>query len=136
MPTIRRFEDIQAWQKARELDKAISQTISANRKLKSDRNLCDQLDRAAGSVPTNIAEGFARSGNREFRQYLSQAKASAVEVKAHLYRALDKEFLTVEAHKALYDLADVTEKLIGGFIRYLNKSAYTGAKLKKDRSTK
>ena len=88
MGKIERFEDIDAWKKARELTKIIYE-VTAQGKLATDFSLRDQLRRAAVSIMANIAEGFEREGNKEFRQFLATAKGSAGEVKALLYVALD-----------------------------------------------
>ena len=79
---------------------------------------------------SNIAEGFERSGDKEFRQFLSLAKGSAGEVKAQLYVALDARFLSQEQFDQLYSLATETGRLIGGFMRYLTDSGYKGSKFK------
>lgn len=76
----------------------------------------------------NIAEGFGRGGNKEFIQFLSTAKGSASEVQTQLYVALDAEYITKERFQQLYDLAQSSGKLIGGFIRYLQKSEHKGVK--------
>ena len=79
MPTFKRFEDIAAWQTGRSLIQAVYQ-ISKNGAFASDRGLRDQMRRAAVSITSNIAEGFERSNNKEFRRFLSFAKGSAGEV--------------------------------------------------------
>ena len=70
MPTIQRFEDIKAWQKARELAQSVYRVTSIGR-FARDFSLRDQIRRAAVSVMSNIAEGFEREGNKEFLQFLS-----------------------------------------------------------------
>jgi four helix bundle protein len=76
----------------------------------------------------NIAEGFGRDGNAEFRQFLSNAKGSACEVQSHLYVALDAEMLGEDDFEQLYALAGETAQMIGGFIEYLRTSDLKGAK--------
>lgn len=127
MPAITRFEDIVAWRKARELARCVYEASSDGAWAK-DFALRDQIRRAAISVVSNIAEGFERDGNREFRQFLAIAKGSTGEVKAQLYVAFDAQFLTEQRFRQLYDLATETGRLIGGFIRYLTESAMRGAK--------
>lgn len=129
MATITQFEDILAWQKARELSNAVDAASSQGRFAK-DFGLKDQIQRAACSVMDNIAEGFGRSGNREFRQALSQAKGSVHEVRSQLHKAHDRGYLTPEKYNELLNLARETERLIGGFIRYLQTSSQRGAKFK------
>jgi four helix bundle protein len=129
MPTITRFEDIESWQKARELTREIyALTIQAP--FSRDYSLRDQIRRASISVMSNIAEGFERDGNREFAQFLSTAKASVGEVKSHLYVALDVKWISEESFRRLYALAEDTSRLLGGFLRYLEDSALRGAKFR------
>ena len=127
MAKIERFEDIEAWQKARELTRAIY-ALSNDGRFARDFGLRDQIRRASVSVMSNIAEGFGRGGNREFIQFLSTARGSASEVQAQLYVALDADYITKEQFRQLYDLAQSSGKLIGGFIRYLQKSEHKGVK--------
>jgi four helix bundle protein len=79
---------------------------------------------------SNIAEGFERGGNKEFQQFLSVAKGSAGEVKAQLYVSLDTGYIKKGDFSRIYELADETSRLIGGFIRYLAKSKHRGVKFK------
>lgn len=91
MATIERFEDIEAWQKAGEVTRAIY--AASNRgDFARDFGLRDQIRRAAVSVMSNIAEGFERRGDVEFKPFLSIAKGSAGEVRSQLYVALDAGF--------------------------------------------
>lgn len=120
MATIRRFEDLQAWQKARELVRAIYETC-ARGSLTKDFGLKDQLCRAAVSSMSNIAEGFARASDRDFAHFLNIAKASAIEVQSLLYVALDVGYIDQEKFEEPYKLGDETAALIGGFASYLRK---------------
>jgi len=81
MAKIEKFEDIEAWKKAREVAKEIY-AISNEGLFARDFGLRDQIRRAAVSVMSNIAEGFERGGDVEFRRFLAIAKGSAGEVKA------------------------------------------------------
>ena len=129
MTTVKRFEDIEAWQKARQLaDKIYAATSDGA--FEKDYGLKDQIRRAAVSVMSNIAEGFGRGGNREFVQFLSVAKGSATEVQAQLYVALDAGHIGKDQFNEIYDLANDTCNIIGGFIRYLSNSKYKGSKFK------
>jgi four helix bundle protein len=83
MATIKRFEDLEIWQNARKLSKVIIE-ISVVADLKNDYRLKDQVKSSAGSVMDNIAEGFERDGNLEFRQFLSIAKGSSGETRSQL----------------------------------------------------
>jgi len=129
MAKIIRFEDIEAWQNARLLTKTIYQT-TARGAFARDFSLCDQIRRAGVSTMSNIAEGFERGGNREFVQFLSNAKGSAGEIKSQLYVALDAGFLAEAQFSTLYSMADQTGRLIGGFMRYLQSSSLRGGKFK------
>lgn len=121
MSQIKRFEDIQAWQKARELVKEVY-TISNSGRFAKDFGLRDQIRRAAVSIMLNVAEGFARKTNREFVQFLVIAHGSAAEVQSALYVALDQKYLGEPEFNNLYGLADDTAKMILGFINYLRKA--------------
>ena len=129
MSRIERFEDIDAWKKAKELSKAIYE-ITSKGDFSRDFGLRDQIRRAAVSVVSNIAEGFERGGNKEFRQFLSSAKGSAGEVRAQLHVAFDVKYLNQEDFDRLYSLADESGRLIGGFMRYLARSTHKGMKFK------
>jgi len=129
MATIRQLEDIEAWKMARQLVKTVYE-LTTKREFSRDLRLCDQIRAAATSVVSNIGEGFERSGDKEFRQFLSVAKGSAGEVRAQLYVALDAGFLTEAEFQDALDLASSTERLLGGFIRYLRNSQLGGAKYK------
>jgi four helix bundle protein len=118
MTKIERFEEIEAWQVARKLTNVIY-VASSNGKFARDFGLRDQIRRSAVSIMSNIAEGFGRSGNREFIQFLFIAKGSAFEVQAQLYVALDAGYLDQTKFQELFDLASDTSRLISGFIRYL-----------------
>ena len=127
MAKIERFEDIDAWKKARELTKIIYE-VTAQGKLAADFSLRDQLRRAAVSIMANIAEGFEREGNKEFRQFLATAKGSAGEVKALLYVALDAGLISTEQFQRIRALADEASRLLAGFLRYLKTSDKKGSK--------
>ena len=127
MSGFQRFEDIEAWQKARELTKQIY-ALSNDGQSARDFGLRDQIRRASVSIMSNIAEGFGRGGNKEFAQFLSTAKGSASEVQAQLYVALDANYINQEQFQHLYDLTQSTGNMIGGLIRYLSKSDRRGGK--------
>ena len=118
MAKIEKFEEIQAWQKARQLVKRIYQVTSEG-DFAQDYSLKDQIRRASVSIISNIAEGFSRQTDKEFTQYLHVAKGSASEVQSQLYVALDLEYISKDAFKELYELSQETIRLISGFVRYL-----------------
>ena len=127
MATIERYEDIQGWQKARELTEFIY-TLSKQEAFARDYGLKDQIRRAAVSIISNVAEGFERGGRAEFIQFLSIAKSSAGEVQSQLYVALDQAYITAEQFDQGYKLCDETMRLVGGFMAYLRKSSVKGQK--------
>jgi four helix bundle protein len=124
---ITRFEDIDAWKKARELSREVY-TITRAGEFARDFGLRDQIRRAAVSVMSNIAEGYERDGNAEFRHYLYIAKGSAGEVRSQLYVALDAGHIDEPTFNRLTGLALDTTRLIRGFIRYLDQSGMDGPK--------
>ncbi|HPD07499.1 MAG TPA: four helix bundle protein [Candidatus Bipolaricaulis sp.] len=118
MAQIRRFEEIESWKKARELAKEIY-VITGTDGFSRDFSLRDQMRRAAVSIVSNIAEGFARQTDREFVQFLYTARGSASEFQSQLYIASDLGYLGGEDFSRLYGMADEVSCLISGFIRYL-----------------
>ncbi|RJR40903.1 MAG: four helix bundle protein [Deltaproteobacteria bacterium] len=129
MAKIERFEDIDAWQKGRELTKIIYK-LTAQGDIAKDFALKDQLRRASISIMANIAEGFEREGNKEFKQFLAMAKGSVGELKSHLYVALDSSRMSQQDFNQLMGLANETSRLIAGFLRYLKDSDHKGSKFK------
>ncbi|HET7536543.1 MAG TPA: four helix bundle protein [Candidatus Didemnitutus sp.] len=129
MATIRRFEEIEGWKKARELAREVYVATSGGT-LARDFGLRDQMRRAAVSVMANIAEGFGRGGNKEFVQFLGHARGSCAEVKSHLYIAEDAGAMDHADFDRLYRLASEAEGLISGLMRYLQGSEVRGRKFK------
>ncbi|HEY3761054.1 MAG TPA: four helix bundle protein [Verrucomicrobiae bacterium] len=129
MSSIQKFEDVLAWQKARELAKAVYSSTKASPFAK-DFGLKDQIQRAAVSVMGNIAEGFERGGDKEFAQFLSFSKGSCGEIKSHLYVALDQQYIDSSRFNELYASTDEVGKLIAGFTTYLRQSDLRGRKFK------
>ena len=129
MAKIERFEDLISWQKARELNRLIYKT-SANGTFAKDYGLRDQIRRASISVMSNIAEGFERGGDKEFVQFLSNAKGSSGEVRCQLYAALDEKYLNDAEFKQLSERSLEVSRLISGFMTYLRQSELRGSKFK------
>jgi four helix bundle protein len=121
MTTIKNFEDLNAWQKARELAGYVY-SLTRKEKFSHDFGLRNQIQEAAGSVRHNVAEGFEAGYDPEFARFLKMARRSAGEVQSELYLALDVDYITQEELKRAYELAVDTKKLINGMISYLNKS--------------
>ncbi|HEX2032788.1 MAG TPA: four helix bundle protein [Chloroflexota bacterium] len=126
-----RFEDLVAWQKARELTREIY-LVTSSPEFRRDRSLRDQIRRASVSVVSNIAEGFERGGDREFVQFLAQARGSVGELRTQLYVALDAHFVDEHQFNRLQALALEAGRLIGGLMRYLRTSGYRGTKFREE----
>jgi four helix bundle protein len=120
MTTIKRFEDLQSWQKGRQLANVIYD-LTEHPKFAKDFRLCSQIQDAAGSIMHNIAEGIDSGTNPEFIRFLKMSRRSASEVQSELYLALDRKYITQNELAAAYDLATETKKLINGLIGYLRK---------------
>ena len=118
---IERFEEIEAWQLARELTRQVYR-LTKKPGFEKDHGLKRQIQEAAGSSMHNIAEGFDSETNAEFIRFLRYAKRSCTEVQSELYVALDEEYISPGEFKEVYDQAGRTRAAIRGFINYL--SAY------------
>ncbi|RZB38037.1 MAG: hypothetical protein SRB2_00383 [Desulfobacteraceae bacterium Eth-SRB2] len=117
---IEQFEDIEAWQLARELARKVYRLTKKPRFAK-DYGLKRQIQDAAGSSMHNIAEGFDSETNAEFIRFLRYAKRSCTEVQSELYLALDEEYVSTDEFKDVYEQARRTRAAIYGFIKYLKK---------------
>lgn len=120
MALIRKFEDILAWQEARKLVGNIYRLTNLGA-LAKDYGLRDQIQRAAVSAMTNIAEGFDCESKVEFARFLGIARRSAVEVQSLLYAALDIGYINQQTFQSEYQQAEKTKALIGGLKRSLIK---------------
>jgi len=129
MATIKKFEDLECWQLARELDKKLIPLTKIGEFAK-DFKLRDQILGSSGSVMDNISEGFERNGNKEFFQFLSIAKGSCGELRSQLYRAMDRNYISKDAFERLYQDAEVVAKKISGLMNYLTESELKGSKYK------
>lgn len=105
MATFRKFEDIEVWKLGRQLVKVVYK-MTAGCVGQADHGLRDQIQRAAVSIPSNIAEGYSRRGNREFLNFLWIAKGSAAEVQSQLYHFTDLKLASRIECKGIYDLAN------------------------------
>jgi len=115
-----RFEEIQAWQEARKLTAEIYR-LTRRPSFRKDLGLCGQIQKASVSIMANIAEGFDRQSKKEFVKFLYYALGSVSEVQSHLYVALDQTYSTEIEFNTIYQQAQLTKKLISGFIAYLKK---------------
>ena len=129
MGGIRSFEDIVAWQLARELVREIYRVTSTG-DLKKDYGLRDQVRRASVSIVSNIAEGFERGSDKEFIRFLSYAKGSCGEVRTQLYIAKDLDYLSDSTFQDLREIVVRNGEVISGLIRYLKGSGLKGDKFK------
>lgn len=122
MATIERFEDIEAWQDARALVKAIYEATAEGR-FARDFGLRDQIRRAAISAMSNNAEGFERGSNKDFIRFLYMAKSSAGEVRSQLYAATDLGYVEKQRADEIIGHVEVVSRRIAGFIKYLKSSS-------------
>ena len=113
MKKIKHFEELIAWQKARELTKQIYSTTNRGPFAK-DFGLRDQIRKASVSIMSNLAEGFERGGRAEFHQFVVIAKGSCAEVRSQLYVAFDAEYVTEEEFEVLMSLGIELSRIIGG----------------------
>ncbi|MFI5135964.1 MAG: four helix bundle protein [Chitinophagales bacterium] len=127
MPTIKRFEDLEVWKKARILANEVWGIINEGT-LAKDFKLRDQMNDSSGSIMDNIAEGFERSSRLEFINFLSISKGSAGELRSQFYRALDRKHIDQKKFQELFDKIEEIGKMLGGFIDYLNESEIRGKK--------
>jgi four helix bundle protein len=118
MPTISRFEDIEAWKTARELTRLVY-TLTEQGPFAKDFGLKNQIQWASVSVMSNIAEGFESRTPAQFLEYLGRSKASAGEVRCQLYIAIDLKYLTQEQFNQVFDLADKSSRQLARFMDYL-----------------
>lgn len=115
---ITRFEDIRAWQNARELAKVVYE-FSGEEGFNRDFALRDQIRRSAVSMRANVAEGFDSRSNGEFIQFLYYALRSASELQSHCYVAMDQRYISRRQLSATYAEVSNVKKMIFRFIEYL-----------------
>jgi len=130
MATVRKFEDLEVWQKSRQLCQKIFELMQKET-FSRDFELKNQISRSSGSTMDNIAEGFERGGNKEFIQFWGYSKGSVGEVRSQLYRALDRNHINKTEFNETYAVADEVGKMINGFIKYLLNTDIKGQKFKK-----
>ncbi len=123
---IDRFEDIEAWQLARQLTRKVYE-LTKKPPFSKDYGLKDQIRAAAGSSMHNIAEGFDAETTPEFIRFLSYAQRSCTEVQSELYVALDQTYIDETEFNATYELAGRTRAAIRGFMNYLRRYAKSKA---------
>ena len=129
MAAISNFEDLEIWNLARKQAHAIFQLYSTE-PFSKNWELRNQVNGASGSVMDNIAEGFERSGNKEFVNFLIISKGSNGEVKSQLYRAFDRKYISAEKFNELIVENSLIGKKITSFIKYLKQSEQKGFRYK------
>jgi len=110
-----RFEDIIAWQKSKELTLNIYSLFNDCK----DYPFRDQLQRASVSIMNNIAEGFERKSNNEFKQFLFIAKGSCGEVRSMLILACELNKITKDEYTKQHTIVEEISKMLSGFIKKL-----------------
>ena len=121
----KRFEDIPVWQESRKFVNNVYNTLGRNDKLRKDFSLVDQFKRASYSILLNISEGFERSSNKEFANFLNIAKGSAGEVRSILYILLDNNYISKEDFDSLNESIQVISAHLSNFRKFLlTKSEY------------
>ena len=118
MTAITQFEEIEAWKTARQLTNMVY-ALNNKEGFNRDFGLRNQIRRARVSVMSNIAEGFASRTDVQCINFLGMARASAGEVRAQLYIALDQHYITEEQFKEAYAIAEKSARQIAKFIAYL-----------------
>ncbi len=120
MAVINRFEDLNCWRLARELENMVWDLTHTGTFAK-DFSLKDQINRSTGSTMDNIAEGFGRASNREFIQFLIISRGSIVETQSQIIRAKDRKHISKEDFDKIYLKASEVVSTITNFINYLKK---------------
>ena len=127
MATVKSFEDLEIWKLARVFANKVYE-LTCDGTFSKDYSLKDQINRSAGSIMDNIAEGFERGGNKEFINFLSYSKGSAGESRSQLYRAFDRRHINENTFNELREEALVISKKISHFMSYLRESDMKGSK--------
>jgi four helix bundle protein len=129
MATITKFEDLEIWQLSRLQTRDFGHLVDTTF-LAKDFELRNQMNASSGSVMDCIAEGFERSGNNEFKNFLVIAKGSNGEFRSQLYRCLDRKHITQEQFDELYQKNIMLGNKIMSFIIYLQNSPFKGQRHK------
>ncbi|REJ79185.1 MAG: four helix bundle protein [Acidobacteria bacterium] len=118
MPTVKKFEDLLAWKKARRITNRVYDLTNEGDFAK-DFGLRDQIRRSSVSVMANLAEGFVRRSDKDFLYFLNISRSSAAEVRSHLYVALDQGYVSRSSFDGLSADLEEVSKMIFGLIRHL-----------------
>lgn len=122
MATIKRFEDLECWQAARELTNYVYE-LTKKEKFSKDFWLVNQIRASSASSMGNTAEGFHRHSNKDFMRFLSYSRSSIAETVSHSYVAYDQEYIDDDELEEVKRLADLAWKKHNNFISYLNESS-------------
>jgi len=122
-----RFEDFKVYSDSRAL---VSDVFRVTRSYPVNREhvLVNQIKRAVLSISSNIAEGFERDGNKEFRQYLAIAKGSVGELRSHFHTVYDLGFLDEKSYGEIIEKSLEISRQLSGLMRYLKNASVTGRK--------
>ena len=118
MTTAKRFEDLEVWQRAKDLTNLIYK-YSAEGSFSRDFGLRDQMRRSSVSIMSNIAEGFEGQTQAMFIKYLGYAKGSAGELRAQLYIARDQGYITEEDLTTMFSTTEICSRQLTRLIQYL-----------------
>jgi four helix bundle protein len=124
---IKRFEDLEIWQEARELCKLVFK-VTTKEPFCNDFKFRDQMRASSGSAMDNIAEGFDRGGNNEFHQFLSVSRGSCGEVRSQSYRAFDWEYISEIQFNELLERTDKLSRKTSNLMAHLKNSGRKGKK--------
>jgi four helix bundle protein len=121
MSTIKRFEDLEAWQTARQLTKIVYE-LTANGTFSRDFGLKGQMQRASVSILSNIAEGFESRTEVLFLEFLGRAKGSAGELRAQFYVAHDVGYVSDQQCQSIRDQCAKCSAQLSRLMDYLKRS--------------
>ena len=124
---VKRFEDLEIWQEAREICKIVF-TITSTTPFCNDFKFRDQIRASGGSAMDNVAEGFDRGGNKEFHQFLSVVRGSTGEVRSQTYRAYDYKYINEEMFNNLLERTDSLSRKTYNLMQHLKNSDIKGLK--------
>lgn len=127
---IESFTDLDIWKLSRVQCEKIFELINRD-SFSKDWGLRNQINSSSGSVMDNIAEGFGRTGNQEFINFLLISNGSNAEVQSQLYRAYDREYLNKEELENMLTASRLIHGKIIAFVKYLKQSDIKGFRYKK-----
>ncbi len=133
MPTAQRFEDLEVWRDARELVKQVY-ALTAKFPKHETFGLASQMQRAAVSVMSNIAEGFERGGNAEFVQFLYVARASCGELRSQSYVVSDLNYVSEAEAQEIRKRCESISRRLKALADYLKHSGMKGVKFHDERT--